>query len=165
MNKDINLNKIEEIQDNEKNNDEDNEEDNEEDEEIMSEEEIDDETRRLTMEAYNRYIKKLQEDTKTTDNNLTEPKSTKSIIKKQKNKQHNKLSLTDFFTNVNIVENKKSKLFISKRVEDKRNKNIVLKEIKRAFNPRIPPYNFIEHFHNFKETKLNDTDFPTLGGK
>jgi hypothetical protein len=142
---------------------EDGEEDVEEDAEL-SEEEIDDETRRLTTEAYNKYIIRLKNEEKEKEEEL--PKENMKSPVNKKPKKNNILSLTDFFTNVNVNENeKKSKLFVSKRVVDKKEKIPDFEELRRKFNPRLPPYNFVEHNRNVKGNKLNEEEFPTLGGK
>jgi hypothetical protein len=99
---------------------------------------------------------------------MKKEKNTKaSIINTNTNTKTKKtLSLVDFNNKIDeVIQNSKPKKFVSKRVEEKKVKvetNDIV--VKRSFEPRLPPYNFV-HKHNNYQSKINinDTDlFPTL---
>ena len=73
---------------------------------------------------------------------------------------------SEWYPNEEEVKKSVPKKFISKRADDRR-KEMGLneeQEIKRSFNPRKPPYNFVFN-KNYEITELDITkneDFPSL---
>ena len=91
------------------------------------------------------------------------------LVKSPKNKKlktKNTLSLDDFNKKIDesIIANKPKK-FVSKRADEKRKILGVDDEpiVKRVFNPRKPPYNFVyKKSHNIITDMFDDSEFPTL---
>ena len=93
-------------------------------------------------------------------------KSPKNKKTKTKTKTKNILSLDDFNKKIDesIIANKPKK-FVSKRADDKRKILGIDEEpiVKRVFNPRKPPYNFVYKKSRYMEVDVFDNgEFPTL---
>ncbi len=93
-------------------------------------------------------------------------KSPKNKKLKTKTKTKNTLSLDDFNKKIDetIIANKPKK-FVSKRADEKRKILGVDDEpiVKRVFNPRKPPYNFVyKKSCNIITDMFDDSEFPTL---
>ncbi len=127
------------------------------------EEEMDPETRKMLWEASMR---------RSCNYDFTDIAKDKSKQKKSNSKSNQKqkkkvgLSLEEF--NKKIEEEQKAKQpkkFVSKRVEEKKKVNGVEEQVvKRNFNARLPPYNWV---HKSKEENVqvdlnNKNDFPSL---
>jgi len=101
---------------------------------------------------------------KESDKNKGKPKQS-SMDKSNKTKKS--MSLSDFVQKIDAEEKaKEPKKFVSKRVIEKRNKFGASENIKpkRSFNPRMRPYNFVQHKKETNEP-INFTsknDFPSL---
>ena len=99
---------------------------------------------------------------------LVEQNEQSAIIKQKVLKQNKKqiFSLTEFNKKVETdMIARKPKKFMSKRVSDKKNQLGMQNEpvIKRTFNPRNPPFNFVKSNEiNIKLDILNLEDFPSL---
>lgn len=136
-------------------------------------EEMDEETRRIIFESTSRNIDRFTNDL----NELCEKgkkeredkKKSQQLKKETKNEKKGKqiFNLVDF--NKKVEEDSKAnqpKKFISKRADDRRKQLGISSDnnIKRSFNPRKPPYNFVKS-HDRKEVVLdliNTNDFPSL---
>lgn len=144
--------------DDEKNNDEQN--DGFEDD-YESDGSIDEETRRIIYQATMKNINNLDTIYKEIEKGTV--KEVKPIITKEKDK--NSLSLSEFSKKVeDEINSKKPKKFVSKRVEDKK-KSLGVEEnvYKRQFNPRLPPYNFVNRKVETKQVNINDIkEFPQI---
>jgi hypothetical protein len=116
---------------------------NEGDEGDISSDSMDEDFRSMFYKADYNNNYELEEETK----DKLEPK-----IKLETKKKECSLSLQNFTKKVDN-ENKK---FVSKRVSDKKPK-----VVRRGFNPRLPPYNFVRKEKN-KELVINDEEFPSL---
>lgn len=92
--------------------------------------------------------------------------SKEKISKEKKDKSKNSLSLVDFNNKIDEeIQKSKPKKFVSKRVEEKKEKIEVIDTVyKRSFEPRLPPFNFVNKNHNnHTKININDTDlFPCL---
>jgi hypothetical protein len=88
------------------------------------------------------------------------------VSKEKKDKSKNSLSLVDFNNKIDeVIQKNKPKKFVSKRVEEKKEKIEVVETVyKRSFEPRLPPFNFVNKNHNnHTKININDTDlFPCL---
>jgi hypothetical protein len=123
--------------------DQENEEDQDnEGDDLSSEESIDEDTKNIFLRA--------------TYNNTYEIEVESSSEKKTKKKTQTKasLSLQHF---VKKVESEKPGKFVSKRVQSK-----TQTILKRGFNPRLLPYNFVHKKNVVKEVNLNEIEFPSL---
>jgi hypothetical protein len=136
-----------------------NEEDNGED---IEEYELDAETRQILFDhAMNSFENEK-------NIKLVEQNEQPNIIKKKVLKQNKKqiFSLTEFNKKVETdMIARKPKKFMSKRVGDKKIQLGMQNEpvIKRTFNPRNPPFNFVKSNEiNIKLDILNLEDFPSL---
>jgi len=122
-------------------------------EEEEEDEELDEETKRILWEANlkrlnNDSILDFSDDTKKSKSKKSGDKKNKKVI----------LSLEDL--------NKKiePKKFVSKRVEEKKKINNEENSIKRKFNARLPPYNWV-HQPKKEQVAVNINDeqeFPSL---
>ena len=120
-------------------------ENNEGDEgELSSDESIDIETKNIFYKANYNNTYELDEDKNINNNKVKKPQIKSS------------LSLQDF---VKKIELDKPKKFVSKRVSDR--KPVIITK-KRSFNPRLPPYNFVNKNNTNKKIDFNDDDFPSL---
>lgn len=92
--------------------------------------------------------------------------SKEKISKEKKDKSKNSLSLVDFNNKIDeVIQKNRPKKFVSKRVEEKKEKVEVIDTVyKRSFEPRLPPFNFVNKNHNnHTKININDTDlFPCL---
>ena len=129
------------------------------DAEEYSEEEdsLDEETRQL---IYKSAFKNIDYE------NVSVKESTnKTKTKRPDTKGPNKLSLIDFAKKVDEDEkNRKPKRFVSQRREDKKKELGLTNDMpKRHFNPRMPPYNFVNRQNKNSKLNLNNTEeFPAL---
>ena len=127
---------------------------------IEEEEELDEETKRILWEANLRRLNNKESDFVFIDD-------TKKLKQKKSNDKKNKknvLSLEEFSKKVEEDEKlKQPKKFVSKRVEEKKKVNEE-NTIKRTFNARLPPYNWV--YQTKKEQvniNINDEhEFPSL---
>ena len=126
-------------------------------EEYSEEESLDEETRQL---IYRSALKNI-------DYEIVSVKESTNKIKTKRpdTKSLNKLSLIDFTKKV--VEDEKSrkpKRFVSHRREDKKKELGLTNDMpKRQFNPRKPPYNFVNRQNkNSKLNLSNMEEFPSL---
>lgn len=124
------------------------------------EEELDEETKRILWEANLRRLNNKESDFVFIDD-------TKKLKQKKSNDKKNKknvLSLEEFSKKVEEDEKlKQPKKFVSKRVEEKKKVNEE-NTIKRTFNARLPPYNWV---HQTKKEQVNvnindEHEFPSL---
>lgn len=129
-------------------------------EEEEEDEELDEETKRILWEA---NLKRLNNDSLLDFTNETKKsKSKKSSDKKKKN---NSLSLDELSKKIDEEQiSKQPKKFVSKRVEEKKKINNEENSIKRTFNARLPPYNWV---HKTKKEQVNvnindEHEFPSL---
>jgi hypothetical protein len=109
---------------------------------------IDEETRRIIYQSINKNIN--------SNNKLNKQKKNKNII-----------SLNDFVQKVNAEKTaKQPKKFISKRADEKKILPDIndIQIIKKSFNPRLPPYNFVHGIKDiyYYENIVNDQNFPSL---
>jgi hypothetical protein len=127
---------------------------------IEEEEELDEETKRILWEANLRRLNNKESDFVFIDD-------TKKLKQKKSNDKKNKknvLSLEEFSKKVEEDEKlKQPKKFVSKRVEEKKKVNEE-NTIKRTFNARLPPYNWV---HQTKKEQVNvnindEHEFPSL---
>ena len=124
------------------------------DQELDEEEEIDPELMKKLLSISNNDLNEML------------VKSPKNKKLKTKTKTKNTLSLDDFNKKIDesIIANKPKK-FVSKRADEKRKILGVDDEpiVKRVFNPRKPPYNFVyKKSHNIITDMFDDSEFPTL---
>lgn len=82
-------------------------------------------------------------------------------------KTSNKLSLDSFNTKIDeIIVSSKPKKFVSKRVEEKKPKDVqVERTVKRLFQPRLLPYNFVFSNKRMKHMIIDlkdECEFPSL---
>jgi len=124
-------------------------------EEEEEDEELDEETKRILWEA---NLKRLNNDSLLdfTD----ETKKSKSKSKKSSDNKNKKVILSLEELNKKIEPKK----FVSKRVEEKKKINNEENLIKRTFNARLPPYNWV-HQPKKEEVAININDeqeFPSL---
>jgi len=128
-----------------------------------SEYEMDEETRRLIFEHANNSVSYCQD---IDDVPITKKKKSKKRVKKNKNTN---MSLQDFLQQEQEkLDSKKSKKWTSKRLNDKKDKLGLSKEkvVRRRFNPRLPPPNFMtfkKKEESNKSVDISSISFPTLG--
>lgn len=142
------------------------------DEEVKEENEVEEEDTRSDDEMAE-YLKEIVQN-KSTKGQLDLDSITKKdkknskekISKEKKDKSKNSLSLVDFNNKIDeVIQKNKPKKFVSKRVEEKKEKVEVIDTVyKRSFEPRLPPFNFVNKNHNnHTKININDTDlFPCL---
>jgi hypothetical protein len=135
--------------------------------EIEDEEEDDGETSEMddeTLEIINRVRLKKSNNKdnnffKVENSNPEEPIN--KVIKKIKEKKS--MSLQEFSKIANIESKPEIKKFSSNRVENKKKLYDNTSIVKREFNPRKPPYNFIRKSYIINSPQINDIkDFPNL---
>ncbi len=122
-------------------------------EEEEENEEIDEETKRILWEA---NLKRLNNDSVLDFSDDTK----KSKSKKSGDKKNKKVILSLEDLNKKIEPKK----FVSKRVEEKKKINNKENSIKRTFNARLPPYNWV-HQPKKEQVAVNINDeqeFPSL---
>jgi hypothetical protein len=144
------------------------ERDNTYEEEDDEDDEMDAETRRIIWEATMRRSANYDfaDISKEHNEKKSKKKSSSNSNKNQKQKKNVSLSLEEFnkLMEQKIKENKPKK-FVSKRVEEKKKINGVEEPVyKRQFNPRLPPYNFVNKTReaNVPVDLNNKNDFPSL---
>ena len=128
---------------------------------------MDEETRKIIWEASMRHQNNFNFDDISKDHNEKKSKQKKSNSNSNKNqKKKVGLSLEQFRNKIDEeAKAKQPKLFVSKRVEDKKKLNGVKEPVvKRQFNPRLPSYNSVK---KLEETKKpvdfnNKNEFPSL---
>jgi len=122
-------------------------------EEEEEDEELDEETKRIIWEA---NLKRLNNDSMLDFSDGTK----KSKSKKSSDKKNKKVVLSLEDLNKKIEPKK----FVSKRVEEKKKINNEEKLIKRTFNARLPPYNWVYQPKKEQVTvNINDEhEFPSL---
>ena len=125
------------------------------------EEEMDLETKKILWDANLKRLNNKESDFVFTDD------SKKSKQKKSSDKKNKKvvLSLGEFSKKVEEEQiSKQPKKFVSKRVEEKKKVNNDENSVKRTFNARLPPYNWV--IQSKKEQvniNINDEhEFPSL---
>jgi len=121
-----------------------------------------------------RKLKNTDTDSLYINNRNSDKKIESKTNKINKSNKSNKTNKTKIIYSLNEFVEKfepketanQPKKFISKRVNEKKKQSDIYNEtkIKRQFNPRIPPYNFV---HVKKETKqiiniFNEHEFPSL---
>ena len=139
---------------------------NEHNEDNEHDDEYEEEVRKIVWEAVQKRSINYDLGNYTEDDNKNKTNKKDKTNKKQNNKNVN-LSLGEFNKKLDEeTKEKQPKKFISKRVEDKKKINCTNEEkvIRRSFNPRLPPYNWV---HKSKETNVkidlnNQNDFPSL---
>jgi hypothetical protein len=143
---------------------------NEEGDDVYEEEEDDDEmdaeTRRIIWEATTRRSANYDFADISKEYNEKKSKKKSSSNSNQKQKKNASLSLEQFnkLMEEKIKENKPKK-FVSKRAEEKKKMNGVEEQVyKRHFNPKLPPYNFVNKTREaIVPVDLNNkNDFPSL---
>jgi len=128
---------------------------------------LDEETRKI---IYNKFNKDLNKDDLDAFEKIQKGIKTKKTIlnnsdhnkqQNNKNKKSQILTLSNFSKMVNAEKPKK---FISKRVLDKKQQLDILNDkIKRQFNPKLPPYNYVFQKNNSNNNiNFNINDFPKL---
>ncbi len=128
-----------------------------------SDDSMDEETRRIIYKTSSKDINWNDLTLKTKQ----EPVKKKQSVTDKSKKTKNVLSLNEFVQKIeNEEKTKQPKKFISKRVEERRKEfgTNEEKKLKRSFNARLPPYNFV---HSKKEVVepvnfSNELDFPSL---
>ncbi len=131
----------------------------------QSDDEMDEETRRIVFAAAskNSIMDFFNSESKQTNKKENKP----SEVKENKKQGKKVMSLDQFNKKVEAEEKaKKPVKFVSKRAVDKK-KQLGLGEdnqVKRSFNPRLPPYNFVHKKINSQlDVNLNNKDdFPSL---
>ena len=143
-----------------------------EEERLRLEEEarIEEERLRLEEEEEQAYMMKLN--SMNIENSLIDMLYVNSFKEKEKNnnkikKSSNKLSLDSFNTKIDeIIVSSKPKKFISKRVEEKKPKEVQAERtVKRLFQPRLLPYNFVFSNKRMKHMTIDvkdECEFPSL---
>lgn len=128
--------------------------------EELQDEELDEETRNMIFNKVRDY----DDD----DDFLSGSSKKKEEPKKQKNTQSQpkkkSMSLEELIAAQKESEPKK---WESSRAESKKKKINIVKEVKRSFNPRLPPYKTMMKDKVKNETKKfenNEENFPSLGG-
>jgi hypothetical protein len=130
----------------------------------QSEDEMDEETRRIIFAAASKNSIMDFFQSKQTPAKSKEKKSNESETKKQGKKV---MTLDQFNKKVDAEEKAKKPIkFVSKRAVDKK-KQLGLgddNQVKRSFNPRLPPYNFVhKKINSQSDVNLNNKDdFPSL---
>lgn len=157
MSQNMDMNELkEELEENQEELEEDQEEDQEEEEE--PEEQLDPEMLRAIREAIMK---------KDTFDFCVKGETKKSGLKKEMTtKKKNSMTLGDFNKQVDEkIKELQPKKFTSKRADDKR-KTLgldIMVEVKRTFNPRKQPYNFVNRKKIINSTDVNSMEeFPTM---
>lgn len=122
---------------------------------LYPEEEMDEETRNIIFSTN-------QQDEDFDD--LVQGKNNKG--KKENNQTNNqtkkgKSVMSSFDELIKLAESKKPKKWVSTRAESKRVFNVHTPQVKRKFNPRLPPYNSIKKQRE-TDDNLDETSFPSL---
>jgi hypothetical protein len=88
----------------------------------------------------------------------------KESVEKQKEKKTNKKKEVSFQDLLDKEKEKAPKKWVSSRTETKKPKINVVKEMKRQFKPRLPPFKTIVKEKKVEEKQIenNDTNFPSL---
>lgn len=137
---------------------EEDEQDQEQEEPLESDEELDEDTMKF---IYQSSLKKSAFEDLDSDSD-----SKKKKKKNSKRKEKKKLSLSEFYNKIENDKPKNGKKFMSSRVaERKKELDIVTNRevvIKRCFNPRLPPFNFIKN-SNKEIDAIDEISFPKLG--
>lgn len=134
-----------------------------------SDDSMDDYTRQIIREATIRNLERMENEYKNMERvqKVKKPLKTDQPDQPKKNKKQSQvLSLGEFTKKIDAeMEASKPKKFVSKRVEDKKkvmglDNNVV----KRNFNPRLPPYNFVQHNKQNQNSVNIDSkeEFPSL---
>jgi type II secretory pathway component PulK len=132
------------------------------DESVISEQEqLENQEELLEEEVQRELYQSIRDKTSKLDLDSLMTKQKKTTEKPKRVKQSNIFSLKDFNKK---MEEEKPKKFVSKRMEDKKKELGVEERVEyRSFNPRKPPYNFINKNRNQSYVNINNNnDFPTL---
>ena len=136
-------------------NDETQQQQNLQDVDDFEEDELDDETRRMIFNKIRNY----DDD----DDFLSGASKKKEEPKKVQQPKKKSMSLEELMA---IQKENEPKKWESSRAESKKKKINIVKEVKRSFNPRLPPYKTMMKDKVKNETKKfenNEENFPSLG--
>jgi hypothetical protein len=125
---------------------------NQEEFDELEEEEMDDETRQIIFN----HIKDEDDNSYMFMN--------KESVGKNKEKKPNKKKEFSFQDLLEKEKEKAPKKWVSSRAETKKPKSNVVKEVKRQFKPRLPPFKTVikEKKVEEKSVENNETNFPSL---
>ncbi len=135
-------------------------------EEEEDEEDMDPEEKRLFWEAMMKRTSNFNVEEYSRDSAKEKQKNKKKEKENKQSKKKQGMSLIEFNTKLEEeAKAKQPKKFVSKRVEEKKKINGVEEQkFKRCFNPRLPPYNWVNKQKQETHTVdlSNKEQFPSL---